>query len=178
MLCRSSWILRTIITSLSFIASAGLLITSTPRDSAFTGIMVGGPEMVTSAPIFFRPIILERATLLCLMSPIIATFKPCSLPFFSLIVKRSSSACVGCSFVPSPALIIPALISGASIWGAPEEECLKTIRSGFIACRFFAVSIRVSPFVMLLPLDERLIVSALNLFAASSKEARVRVLGS
>jgi len=31
---------------------------------------------------------------------------------------------------------------------------------------------------MLLPLDERLIVSALNLFAASSKEARVLVLGS
>lgn len=50
--------------------------------------------------------------------------------------------------------------------------------SGFIEVRFFAVSIRVSPFMALLVEAEMLKVSALMRLAAISKERRVRVLGS
>ena len=47
-----------------------------------------------------------------------------------------------------------------------------------MAWRFRAVSIRVSPFTVLLPDADRLNVSALSLFAAISKDVRVLVLGS
>ena len=52
------------------------------------------------------------------------------------------------------------------------------MRSGFIACRFLAVSMSVSPFTILLPEADRLTVSALSLLAAISKDVRVLVLGS
>ena len=48
----------------------------------------------------------ERSTRLCSRSPTIATFSPASRPLCSRIVKASSSACVGCSCMPSPALMI------------------------------------------------------------------------
>lgn len=50
--------------------------------------------------------------------------------------------------------------------------------SGFMASRFRIVSLKLSPFAALLVFMLKLIISALNLFAASSKELRVRVLGS
>ncbi len=50
--------------------------------------------------------------------------------------------------------------------------------SGFMASRFFAVSMKVSPLTTLLVDAAMLIVSALRRFAAISKEVRVRVLGS
>ena len=68
--------------------------------------------------------------------------------------------------------------SAASRWGAPAALCRITMRSGFIASRFFAVSIRVSPLTTLLVEAEMLIVSALRRFAAISKEVLVRVLAS
>ena len=39
------------------------------------------------------------------MSPQIAIFKPSILPFLSIIVRASNKAWVGCSLLPSPALI-------------------------------------------------------------------------
>ena len=47
-----------------------------------------------------------------------------------------------------------------------------------MASRFLAVSTSVSPLTMLLVEAEMLTVSALNLFAAISKEVLVLVLGS
>ena len=45
-------------------------------------------------------------TRLCSRSPTIATVRPARRPRRSRIVSRSSSACVGCSWQPSPALMI------------------------------------------------------------------------
>ena len=50
--------------------------------------------------------------------------------------------------------------------------------SACIDSMFLAVSSKVSPFTMLLVDGEKFMTSALNRFAASSKEVRVRVLGS
>ncbi len=47
---------------------------------------------------------LERATRECRMSPQIATVSPCIRPLRRRIVSASSSAWVGCSCAPSPAL--------------------------------------------------------------------------
>ena len=48
----------------------------------------------------------ERATRECAMSPTITTSSPSLFPLWRRIVAASSSACVGCSCWPSPALII------------------------------------------------------------------------
>ncbi len=53
-----------------------------------------------------------------------------------------------------------------------------TMASGRIDSRFLAVSLRLSPFVALLVLEDMVIVSALRRFAAISKDVRVLVLGS
>ena len=47
---------------------------------------------------------LERATRECSMSPQIATLSPSMRPLLRRMVSASSSACVGCSCAPSPAL--------------------------------------------------------------------------
>ena len=49
----------------------------------------------------------ERTTRLCAMSPTIATFSPSIRPLRRRIVRASSSAWVGCSCAPSPALMTP-----------------------------------------------------------------------
>ena len=49
---------------------------------------------------------LERATRLCAMSPMMATRRPSSVGRRSRMVRASSSAWVGCSCVPSPALMM------------------------------------------------------------------------
>ena len=51
-----------------------------------------------------------------------ATFSPASCFFRSRIVNASSSACVGCSCMPSPALMIAERQMRDSRWHAPDEE--------------------------------------------------------
>src|SRR5438093_50549 len=75
---------------------------------------VGGPATVTVMPSLRMPWMFERATRLCAMSPTIATLSPSKWPLCSRMVRRSSSACVGCSWAPSPALTISSTISVAS----------------------------------------------------------------
>ena len=62
--------------------------------------------------------------------------------------------------------------------GAPAELWRSTIISACKASRFRAVSLSVSPLVRLEVAVPMFITSALNRNAASSKEVRVRVLGS
>src|SRR6187397_152580 len=62
--------------------------------------------------------------------------------------------------------------------GAPAERCRRTMISAWLASRTLAVSLSVSPFVRLEAAAVMLTMSALSRLAASSKEMRVRVLGS
>ena len=55
------------------------------------------------------------------MSPHIAIFNPSILPFLLIIVKASSKACVGCSLLPSPALMTAQLTFYERRFGAPES---------------------------------------------------------
>ena len=73
------------------------------------GISVAGAQTHTSAPSFVSSSTFDRSTRLCSKSPTMATFRPLRRPFRSRIVNASSSAWVGCSCVPSPALTIAAL---------------------------------------------------------------------
>src|SRR6266511_597814 len=74
--------------------------------------------------------------------------------------------------------MMEALVSLASVCGAPEAECRITTQSAAIASSVFAVSIRVSPFDTLLVESETLTTSAESRFPAISNEVRVRVEGS
>src|SRR5262245_57639214 len=94
------------------------------------------------------------------------------------MVSASSSAWVGCSCAPSPALITAALTTFAIWCGAPDDEWRMTIASGAIACKFSAVSINVSPLTTLEVEAEMLMASADRRFAAISKLVRVRVEAS
>ena len=143
-----------------------------------TGSNVGGATRVTSAPSVDSSRTLDRATRLCRMSPTIVTFRPSSRPRRLRIVKASSSACVGCSWVPSPALTTEPRIQRARLAGAPDQECRMTTASEPIASSVSAVSLRVSPLETLDPLAEKLMTSADNRLAASSKDVRVRVESS
>ena len=90
----------------------------------------------------------------------------------------SSSAWVGCSFVPSPALMTEALTCLAIRCGAPVIGCRRIITSVPMTSSVRAVSIRVSP---LATLDaEAVIPEAVpdRYLQASSKDRRVRVLFS
>ena len=120
----------------------------------------------------------ERTTRLCSMSPTMATLSPASFPLWRRIVKASSSAWVGCSWAPSPALITPASMRLASMWGTPGWAWRMTTRSGAMACRLSAVSISVSPFSSAEPEVEKLMLSADRRFSAISKLERVRVEAS
>ena len=95
-------------------------------------------------------------------------------------MNASSSAWVGCSWVPSPAFTTAPVIQPevASRCGAPEDPCRQTTPSAPIACRVRAVSLRLSPLLTLEPLAEKLITSADNRLAAASNEIRVRVESS
>src|SRR4051812_20745823 len=109
-----------------------------------------------------------------------ATRRPSRLPRCRHIVKASSSACVGCSWVPSPAFTTllrdqPAL---ASRCGAPEAQWRTTTASAPIASRVSEVSFRLSPLLRLEPLAEKLMTSAESRLAAASNEILVRVLSS
>ena len=109
------------------------------------------------------------------ISPMIATFKFSILPLCSLIVKRSSSAWLGCSFSPSPAFTIDASQLAATNFAAPEQLWRSTKISVRIACIFLIVSINVSPFFVLLSAAVKFTLSAPRRLAAISKLVRVRV---
>jgi hypothetical protein len=51
-----------------------------------------------------------------------ATFNPFSCRLRSRMVNASSRACVGCSCMPSPALMIADRQMRDSRWHAPDEE--------------------------------------------------------
>ncbi len=95
-------------------------------------------------------------------------------------MNASSSACVGCSWVPSPAFTTPASIQPlvARVSGAPDAWWRMTTPSAPMACSVWAVSFRLSPFETLEPLALKLMTSAESRFAAASNEMRVRVESS
>ena len=88
----------------------------------------------------------ERATRECSTSPQIATISPSMRPLRRRMVKASSSAWVGCSPVPSPALITGQSMMSATSRGAPLVPWRITRQSGRIAFSVRAVSSSVSPF--------------------------------
>src|SRR5450432_636472 len=139
---------------------------------------VGGPTSVTSAPSVLKSRTFDLATRLCRTSPTITTRSPSSLPSRRRMVNASSSAWVGCSWLPSPAFTTLPLTQPASRCGAPDALCLITTASAPIASSVIAVSLRLSPFATLEPLAEKLITSADSLLAAASKEILVRVESS
>ena len=79
--------------------------TSTPKPSMPAGRSVIGATTRTRAPMARSRTMLERATRLCRMSPQIATVRPSIRPLRRRMVSASSSAWVGCSWAPSPALM-------------------------------------------------------------------------
>ena len=94
------------------------------------GISVGGPQTVTLAPSMLKAWMHERATRECRTSPTIQMFAPSISPMRSCSAYMSSSACVGCSCLPSPALTTPASVQRATRWAAPTCGERMTIRSG------------------------------------------------
>ena len=95
-------------------------------------------------------------------------------------MNASSSACVGCSWVPSPALTTEARTHPelASRCGAPLAPWRQTTASQPIASSVSAVSLSDSPLDSDEPLAEKLMTSAERRLAAASKEMRVRVESS
>ena len=149
--------------------------TSTPSRSTAAGNKVRGATTRTRAPITVKSAIFERATRLCSTSPQIATVRPPSLPLRRRIVSASSKACVGCSWLPSPALMTAQSTFSERSCTAPDSGWRTTSTSGCMAFNVIAVSIKVSP----LRIDEActamLMTSAPSRFPATSKEVRVRV---
>ncbi len=175
---RSSWMRNIITTSASFTASSIRVVTRAPAWLRPGGMSVAGAHAHTSAPSFDSSSRFERSTRLCIKSPTIATFNPLRRPFRSRIVNASSSACVGCSCIPSPAFTIRARQIRDKRWHAPADGWRSTIMLGDIASKFIAVSTSVSPLTTLEVAMATLRVSALRRFSAISNEVRVRVLGS
>ena len=95
-------------------------VASTPKRSMPAGISVEGATTRTRAPIVLSRMMLERATRECRMSPQIATVRPSMRPLRRRMVSASSSAWVGCSCEPSPALITEQSTLRASSSTAPE----------------------------------------------------------
>ena len=95
-------------------------------------------------------------------------------------MNASSSAWVGCSWVPSPALTTLERTQPefASRCGAPLAPWRTTTASAPIASRVSAVSLRLSPLDSDEPLAAKLMTSAESRLAAASNEMRVRVESS
>src|SRR5436309_11206856 len=176
---RSSWRRRTLSTSAPHsIASSTRPNTRTPSSSIPRGISVRGPHTATSAPSLVSPHRFERATRECSTSPTRQTLRPAILPCLSRIDRRSSSAWVGCSCLPSPALMTFDAMRLPRNSAAPDEGWRITTMSMRIASRFRAVSTSVSPFETEEPLAATFTVSADSRFSANSNEIRVRVEAS
>ena len=117
----------------------------------------------------------ERATRLCKTSPQIATVSPPSRPLRWRIVSASSSAWVGCSWLPSPPLMTAQSTFSDSSCTAPNSGWRTTSTSGCIAFRVIAVSIKVSPLRIEETATAMLMTSAPSRLPATSNEVRVRV---
>ena len=117
----------------------------------------------------------ERATRLCRISPQIATVSPAMSPRRRRIVSASKSAWVGCSWLPSPALMTAQLTFSDNSLTAPLSGWRTTRTSGCMAFSVIAVSISVSPFLIAESATDMLMTSALSRLPASSNEVRVRV---
>ena len=87
----------------------------------------------------------------------------------------SSSACVGCSCVPSPAFMTCLSVIWLICSAEPEEGWRMTKASTCIASRFLIVSTMLSPLATLLDEALKLRVIAPRLRAAISKENLVLV---
>ena len=105
-------------------------VRSPPISSMPRGRSVHGATTRTRAPSFERHRMFERATRECEMSPTIATSSPSRLPLWRRIVAASSSACVGCSCWPSPALIDGALRGAREHRGGATERVAHHDRIG------------------------------------------------
>ena len=102
-------------------------------------------------------------------------FKPANFPVFSCMEKASNKACVGCSLIPSPALIMAASICLAKQCGAPEALWRMTTISTFMLRMLLTVSSNVSPFAAEELETVKFTTSADKRFSASSKEILVLV---
>src|SRR5688572_4078926 len=112
------------------------------------------------------------------MSPQMAILSPLMRPNRSRSVSMSSSPWVGCSCLPSPALMTLDRMRWPRNCAAPDAPWRITTMSIRMASRFFAVSTRVSPLLTEDPTVATLTVSAESRFSANSKEMRVRVEAS
>ena len=165
-------------TSAQAMASSMRRNTVTPSSSMPRGSRVRGPHTATLAPSLVRPHRFDRATREWRMSPTRQTLVPSMRPSLSRIVSRSSRACVGCSCLPSPALITFEAMRCPRNCAAPDAPWRITTMSMRIASRFLAVSTSVSPFDTDEPEAATFTVSAERRFSANSKEMRVRVEAS
>ena len=109
------------------------------------------------------------------MSPQMTTMRRQSGPLARRMVSASSSAWVGCSWAPSPALTTEQPTFWASSAAAPADWCRMTRMSGRMALSVMAVSISVSPFFTEELATAMFMTSAPSRLPASSKEAWVRV---
>src|SRR5438105_9093901 len=175
---RSCWMRSIITASASRRASGRVRATSQPSFSTPAGIKVVGPATRTRAPSLERQWTLERATRLCAMSPTMEIVLPSRLPSFSRRVSASSSAWVGCSCAPSPALMTLARTARDTARGAPAAGWRTTNTSAPIASRLRTVSCSDSPLLTLEASFWKLSTSAPSACAATSKELRVRVEAS
>ncbi|OPZ63854.1 MAG: hypothetical protein BWY84_00847 [Candidatus Aerophobetes bacterium ADurb.Bin490] len=92
--------------------------------------------------------------------------------------NMSSSPCVGCSCIPSPALMTDDFMFFVRNKGTPDALCLITTMSICMASIVARVSRSVSPLTTELVLIWMFKTSALRRFAASSNDVLVRVEGS
>ena len=76
-----------------------------PRSGSSVYVDLVSDQFISGIKNFLSNLILEWATLECNISPQIAIFIPVSVFLCCKIVKASVNAWVGCSLVPSPALI-------------------------------------------------------------------------
>jgi len=84
---------------------------------------------VTSAPMVLSPGMREPHTREWLMSPTMPTCRPSMRPKCLRIVYRSSSACVGCWCLPSPASMTGTPEACATWYGTPACLSRTTMRS-------------------------------------------------
>src|SRR6185503_2572639 len=172
---RSSWRRSIMTTSFSRSARSKSCDTGASRS---LGTSVDGPTRVTWFFSFWSAQRFERATRLWAMSPTSATRRPVILPSRWRIVNRSSSAWVGCSLVPSPALTTELSTSRERKAGAPEALWRIAVKATPIDSIVRAVSFRLSPLVRLELAGEKSTTSAPSRRAASANDVFVRVEGS
>ena len=86
------------------------------------------------------------------------------------MVNASSSACVGCAWEPSPALITEARVCFAIMPGSPERAWRTMMKSVRIACSVSTVSRTDSPLVIDECPTSKLVTSAERRLAATSNE--------